>query len=239
MKEYNATIEFYWAPLMVESNSDDPVSHRVDDRIVRVRAIEQHAKHWTNADFLVFNSYLWWKRSQMKVLWGTFERPEEGIYKMVKMPRVYEMALKTWSDWLEFHIDKNKTQLLFVSMSPTHQSAEEWGGAKGQSCYNETDPIEEEGYSESDPSNSEINRVVKETLEDLKTKGLNVKLINITQLSEYRKEGHPSIYRKQWELLTQDQLTNPSSYSDCIHWCLPGVPDVWNELLYAYIMQYY
>lgn len=68
MKEYNASVEFYWAPLLVESNSDDPVSHRVPDRIVRVQAIEKHAIYWTHADILVFNSYLWWRRPKMKVL---------------------------------------------------------------------------------------------------------------------------------------------------------------------------
>lgn len=37
------------------------------------------------------------------------------------MVRVYEMALRTWSDWLEVHINRNKTRMFFVSMSPTHQ----------------------------------------------------------------------------------------------------------------------
>lgn len=60
--------------------------------------------------------------------------------------------------------------------------------------------------------------------------------LNITQLSEYRKDGHPSIYRKQWDPLSEDQLANPTSYADCTHWCLPGVPDAWNELLYTYII---
>jgi len=68
MKEYNATIEFYWAPLLVESNSDDPVNHRVDERTVRVHAIEKHAKYWTDADILVFNTFLWWRRRAMNVL---------------------------------------------------------------------------------------------------------------------------------------------------------------------------
>ena len=80
-------------------------------------------------------------------------------------------------------------------------------------------------------------RVVENMLGELKTRGINVQMINITQLSEYRKEGHPSIYRMQWEPLTQRQISNPNSYADCVHWCLPGIPDVWNELLYAYIFR--
>lgn len=232
--EYNATIEFYWSPLLVESNSDDPVYHRVDDRTVRVQGIEKHARHWTDADILVFNTYLWWRRAQMTVMWGSFERPD-GIYKRVQMPRVYEMALKTWSDWLEVHVNRTKTQMFFISMSPTHEKALEWGGDEGQNCYSETEPIFKEGYR-GEASCPEIMRVVEKTLDDLKTRGLNVQMINITQLSDYRKEGHQSIYRKQWEPLKEEQISKPSSYADCIHWCLPGVPDVWNELLYAHII---
>ncbi|KAI4356058.1 hypothetical protein L6164_000110 [Bauhinia variegata] len=232
-KEYNATIEFYWAPLLVESNSDNPVSHRVPERTVRVKAIEKHARYWTDADILVFNSYLWWKRPMMNVLWGSFGNPD-GVYKGVEMVRVYEMGLRTWSDWVEFHVNSNKTQLFFVSMSPIHESAEEWGGAEGENCYKETEQIVKQEYW-GNGSIPEMMHVVEKVLDDLRTRGINVQMLNITQLAEYRKEGHPSIYRKQWEPLTEEQISNPSSYADCIHWCLPGVPDVWNELLYAYI----
>ncbi|XP_059305316.1 protein trichome birefringence-like 34 [Lycium ferocissimum] len=236
VKDYNATIEFYWEPLLVESNSDDPVHHRLPERIVRANSIEKHGSRWTNADFIVFNTYLWWRRPHIKVLWGSFER-SDGIYKEVEMLRSYEMALKAWADWLEIHVNRTKTKLFFMSMSPVHERAEEWGKAKGENCYSETEQIQEEGYQKgSDPK---MMKIVESTMHDLEQRGLNVHLINITQLSEYRKEGHPSIYRKQWDSLTEKQIANPSSYADCIHWCLPGVPDVWNELLYAYIVNNY
>lgn len=114
--------------------------------------------------------------------------------------------------------------------------AESWGGEKEQNCYNETEPVPREGYQEMESDlEPQMMQVVEKVLHEMPTRGLNVQFINITRLSMYRKEGHPSIYRKHWEPLTDEQISNPSSYADCIHWCLPGVPDVWNELLYAYI----
>ncbi|GFZ09440.1 similar to TRICHOME BIREFRINGENCE-LIKE 34 [Actinidia rufa] len=234
--EYNSSIDFYWAPLLVESNCDDPWSHRIQDRVVRVDAIEKHARHWADADILVFNSYIWWRWLKVKILWGSFESPD-GNYEELEVLRVYEMVLKTWSDWLEAHVNRTKTKLFFVSMSPTHAWAEGWGNSGDQNCYNETEPISKEGYwgRDSDPN---MLRIVEKAISRLKTRGLEVQMVNITQLSEYRKEAHSSIYRKHWDPLTEEQLAKPQSYADCIHWCLPGVPDVWNQFLYAYLSSY-
>jgi len=107
----------------------------------------------------------------------------------------------------------------------------EWKPESEGNCYGEKEPIYNEGYwgSGSDlPTMSTVEKI----LSNLSSK---VSVINITQLSEYRKDGHPSIFRKFWEPLRPQQLSNPSSYSDCIHWCLPGVPDVWNELLFHFL----
>ena len=51
--------------------------------------------------------------------------------------------------------------------------------------------------------------------------------LNITRLTDYRKDGHPSKYR---------QPGSRGGFQDCSHWCLPGVPDSWNQLLYASLL---
>ncbi|KAI4318962.1 hypothetical protein MLD38_032614 [Melastoma candidum] len=236
--EYNATVEFYWAPMLVESNSDNPRLHRLPERVIRVKAIEKHATRWTDADFLVFDSYLWWRTTPLiTVLWGSFES-EDGIYKDMESLRAYKMALSTWSDWLEVHVNRSKTRLFFASLSPTHQKAEDWGGVRGNNCYEETEPIScaIQGYrgSGTDPR---MTRLVEEAIVNLGSRGLAVEILNVTQLSEYRKDGHPSIHKRQWRPLTEEQKADPTKYADCFHWCIPGVPDVWNELLYARLLQ--
>ena len=69
VQEYNATIEFYWAPFLLESNSDNAIVHRISDRIVRRGSINKHGKNWKGVDIMVFNTYLWWMTGlRMKIL---------------------------------------------------------------------------------------------------------------------------------------------------------------------------
>lgn len=66
-------------------------------------------KYWLNPFFL----------GQWPHRKGSFEDPYP-VYKEVKMLQCYKMALKTWSAWLETHVNRTKTRLFFVSNSATH-----------------------------------------------------------------------------------------------------------------------
>lgn len=112
--------------------------------------------------------------------------------------------------------------------------ASDWGGKKLGTCYKETAPVMKDGFWESG-TDPKMLRVLDSSLNKLKAKGVNVQLINITQLTQNRKDAHPTMHRRLWHPLTDEQKKNPERSSDCTHWCLPGVPDIWNELLFAYI----
>lgn len=57
-----------------------------------------------------------------------------------------------------------------------------------------------------------------------------VTLLDITGLTEFRKDGRPSVYSPDYN---SEQRKNPDVFGDCSHWCLPGVAETWNELLNA------
>ncbi|XP_054789065.1 protein trichome birefringence-like 33 [Prosopis cineraria] len=228
-KEYNATIEFYWAPFLLESNSDNAVVHRISDRIVRKGSINKHGRNWKGVDILVFNTYLWWMTGlKMKILLGSFDDEAKEIVE-VPTEDAYRMAMKSMLRWVRLNMDPKKTRVFFTSMSPSHGKSIDWGGREGGNCYNETRMIENATYWGSDCRKS-IMQVIGEVLRRTR---VPITFLNITQLSSYRKDAHTSIYKKQWSPLTAEQLANPVSYADCVHWCLPGLQDTWNHLLFA------
>ncbi|KAL7095236.1 hypothetical protein ACP275_10G011300 [Erythranthe tilingii] len=227
--EYNTTIGFYWSPFLVESNADNIWDHRVPGRVIGVESIENHARHWNDADILIFDSYAWWLHPLMTLMWGSFGS-SEAIYKTVDMKlRRYEMALTTWSDWLELNINRTRTKLFFMSVSPYL-----YRGDVLRNCLNRSEPLFMDEYLVS--TKKSMRGIVESTIEKLEERGVKVEYLHITRMSEYRTDAHPSIYSRFSDSLTEEEKKHPRNNSDCLHWCLPGVPDVWNQILSDYII---
>lgn len=142
------------------------------------------------------------------------------LVKDIENKSAFEIAMKTWAQWVDQNVDSNKTTVFFRSISPEHKG-ENW-------CYNITIPTMDETYRPSFPK--PMLEVVEKTIKGMRTP---VKYLNITKLSEYRRDAHPMIYSKKRNLSMEKQAEN---LADCSHWCLPGLPDTWNRLLYALLV---
>jgi len=109
----------------------------------------------------------------------------------------------------------------------------DWNNADAVMCEKETTPILNMSIPLEGSNDHRYFAIAEKVIHSMK---FPIKFLNITTLSEYRKDAHPSIYNK---VPSPEQKANPAKYSDCVHWCVPGLPDTWNELLYAYITNQY
>lgn len=58
--------------------------------------------------------------------------------------------------------------------------------------------------------------------------GVNFKLLDVTGLSLLRPDGHPGPYR-HFQPFAENK--DEKIINDCLHWCLPGPIDSWNDLV--------
>lgn len=98
----------------------------------------------------------------------------------------------------------------------------EWN--KGGYCNTSKEPETDYSKLDTEPVN---NNIMSELFQH-KTNENIIEILNVTYMTEFRKDGHPSSNREPG--------TPANAPQDCSHWCLPGVPDTWNQLLYAQLL---
>nr|XP_043608624.1 protein trichome birefringence-like 2 [Erigeron canadensis] len=224
-EDYNCTVDFVVSPFLVRESSFKGKNGSFET--LRLDLMDRATSMYQDADILIFNTGHWWTHEKTS-RGEDYYQEGNRVYPKLKALDAYTRALSTWAKWVDMNIDSHKTQVIFRGYSVTHF----WGGQwnSGGQCHKETEPIFNTSHLTKYPSKM---RVFDNVMRGMKTPLI---YLNISRLTDYRKDGHPSIYRTNYNSMTIKQHSAEHS-QDCSHWCLPGVPDIWNELLYASLLK--
>ncbi|KAJ8425115.1 hypothetical protein Cgig2_030820 [Carnegiea gigantea] len=197
----------------------DLVSQKVG-RVLKLGSMRS-GRVWKDIDLLVFNTWHWWTHTGQSQPWDYIQDGDK-LYKDMNRIIAYYKGLTTWGRWVNRYVDPSKTKVFFTGISPTHYIGSEWDEPSKSSCSSEKQPFSGTKY----PAGLPLAWVVVEKVMTRINKP--VYWLDVTMLSQYRKDAHPSIYSG----LSKGR-------ADCSHWCLPGLPDTWNQLLYALLVNSY
>ncbi|XP_077224237.1 protein YLS7-like [Tasmannia lanceolata] len=191
-------------------------------------------------DVIVLSSGHWFAKQSVYLLnneilgfhlWNPKETPEEAQER--KMNNVEAFAISVETSLTAILTHPNYTGLTIVrSYSPDHYEGGAWN--TGGSCTGRVRPATESelvvnGFTE------EMHQIQVKGFEKVVKKvknGLKLRLMDITGPFGYRNDGHPGPYRS----LDPNKVTKRGPHGepppqDCLHWCMPGPVDTWNELM--------
>ncbi|KAF8097188.1 hypothetical protein N665_0293s0038 [Sinapis alba] len=223
-QDYNCTVEFFVSPFLVQE-TEIVDKKGTKKETLRLDLVGKSSELYKGADIIVFNTGHWWTHEKTSK-GEDYYQEGSNVYHELAVLEAFRKALTTWGRWVDKNVNPQKSLVFFRGYSATHFSGGQWNS--GGACDSETEPIKNETYLTPYPSKM---KVLEGVLKGMRTP---VTYLNITRLTDYRKDGHPSVYRKQ--NLSDKEKETPLLYQDCSHWCLPGVPDSWNEILYAELL---
>jgi len=213
----NTTILYYWSASLCDLepiNRTDPATSYAM-HLDRPPAFLKRYLH--RFDVLVLNTGHHWNRGKLTGnRWVMYANGMPNTdRKIAAIGNAKSLTIHSIAKWIDSKLPQYpRLKVFFRTISPRHFANGDWN--TGGHCDN-TQPLSGGSDVTKDGSDDPV-------IEDA-VKGTKVKLLDITALSQLRDEGHVSKYSIR---------AQPGMY-DCLHWCLPGIPDTWNELLAAQV----
>lgn len=141
------------------------------------------------------------------------------------------MSFRAALSYINHRKDLKGTTTLVRTISPAHFENGAWD--TGGSCKRTSPSPMNESEGNFSGSYLEIRSIQLEEIErarrnEVKKRGKRFEILDVTKAMLMRPDGHPnSHWDNKWM----------KGYNDCVHWCLPGPIDAWNDFLLAILLK--
>ncbi|MCL7028972.1 hypothetical protein MKW94_002755 [Papaver nudicaule] len=225
---YNFTLSIFWSPYLVKTKETANYSGRFD--LYLDEADPEWISHIHNYDYLVISAGQWFFRPSMFYenntdLVGCLYCKDDINCIHFGVTYGYRRAFETTFKAINNLEDFNGITFL-RTITPSHFENGLWD--EGGNC-NRTRPFMSNETSLNgenlDMYTTQVEEFKVAEIEAMeKTDGLKkFRLLDTSKAMWIRPDGHPNSHWHGPEDTTK--------YNDCIHWCLPGPIDIWNDFL--------
>ncbi|VVB15655.1 unnamed protein product [Arabis nemorensis] len=192
-----------------------------------------------NFDVVVLSSGHWFAKQSVYILndeivGGQLWWPDKSKPAKVNNVEAFGISVETIMRAMAKH--PNYTGLTILrTWSPDHYEGGAWN--TGGSCTGKVEPLSpgklvKNGFTEimHEKQATGFHRAVAD--DGLGNRSKKLKLMDITEAFGYRHDGHPGPYRSpDPKKITKRGPDGQPPPQDCLHWCMPGPVDTWNEMV--------
>ncbi|XP_062030126.1 protein trichome birefringence-like 23 [Rosa rugosa] len=228
---YKFTTSVIWSPFLVKAaiyeDQNGVSTHEVELHLDKLD--DKWIDQFQNFDYMIISTGKWFLKSAIY-----YENNEALGCHYCSQRNLTELGFdfayrKTLRYVMNTLVASNhKGMIFFRTSTPDHFENGEWN--TGGTCT-KTAPVKE-GEMELKEVQKILREIELEEFEKAATKasrnGVNLKLLDMVSLSLMRPDGHPGPYR-QYHPFEHSKYAKVQT--DCLHWCLPGPIDSWNDIL--------
>ncbi|KAF9625787.1 hypothetical protein IFM89_027119 [Coptis chinensis] len=225
---YNFTIENIWSPYLVKAREADP-NGPAGTGLFNLY-LDEFDEAWTTKidefDYVIINGGHWFFRPSMFFENNQLVGCHYCLDKNVTDLGVYYSYRKAFrTAFRAINSLKNFKGITFLrTFAPSHFENGLWN--EGGNCVRRRPFLSTETHL--DGRDLELYMTQLEEFKGAEREGVQTgkqfRLLDTTEATLMRPDGHPSKYGHWPE-------ENATLYNDCVHWCLPGPIDTWNDFL--------
>ncbi|KAK2664245.1 hypothetical protein Ddye_002819 [Dipteronia dyeriana] len=233
---YNFSVSVIWSPFLTKAATFEDFNG-VSTSEVELQ-LDKLDEKWTdlysNLDYMIISTGKWFLKSSIyyenDTVVGCHYCPKRNLTEL-GFDYAYGKTLHSVLDFIA--TSKHKGSIFFRTSTPDHFENGDWhNGTCERTNPAKGDEVELKYLSKilRDIELAEFEKAAPKAAEN----GVNLKLLDFTSLSLLRPDGHPGPYR-EFQPFAKDK--NARVQKDCLHWCLPGPIDAWNDLIMEMIIK--